>query len=164
MAIVAADIEYRLSGGVSNSVQSASLGGAKSSAAASSAIFDDVSATESSAGDVEYRCIYVHNAHATLTLQNAVAWIPANTPNVATIIDIGVGTAAVNATEQTVTDESTAPSGVEFVAGANKAGGVSLGSIPAGQHKAIWLRRTVTAGAGAASDNFTIRVEGDTAA
>ncbi|MGI4849328.1 MAG: hypothetical protein ACRYGK_14485, partial [Janthinobacterium lividum] len=127
-------------------------------------IFDDVSAAESSAGDVEVRCIYVHNAHATLTLQNAVAWFPANTPSTSTVVELGVGTSAVNGTEQTVTDENTAPSGVTFVAGATKAAGVALGDIPPGQSRALWTRRTVTAGAAAFADSFTLRVEGETAA
>jgi hypothetical protein len=163
MAIVSTDILYRLSGGASNAVQAASLGGAKSSTAASASIFDDVSASESSAGDVEYRCVYVHNAHATLSLDNAVAWLPVNTPSTSTLVEVGVGTSAVNGTEQTVADENTAPAGITFVAGANKAGGVALGNIPAGQHRAVWLRRTITAGAAAASDSFTMRAEGDTA-
>ncbi|MGI4937999.1 MAG: hypothetical protein ACRYF5_14855, partial [Janthinobacterium lividum] len=124
MPIASTDIQLRLSGGASNAVQAASLGGVKSSNLPAASIFDDVSAAESSAGDVEVRCIYVHNAHATLTLQNAVAWFPANTPSTSTVVELGVGTSAVNGTEQTVTDENTAPSGVTFVAGATKAAGV----------------------------------------
>ena len=164
MPIVSGDILYRLSGGSGNAVQSASLGGAKSSTAASTSIFDDVSSSESSAGDVEYRCIYVQNNHGSLTLSNAVAWLPVNTPSASTVVEIGLGTSVINGTEQTVTDESTAPSGVTFAAAATKGAGVALGNIPAGQHRAVWLRRTVSAGAAAASDGFTIRIEGDTAA
>ena len=162
MPIISTDIQYRLSGGASNADQNASLGGAKSSTAASSAIFDDVSGDESAAGDVEYRCVYVHNNHGSLTLQNAVAWLSANTPSSSTDAAIGLGTSAINGTEQTVADEGTAPSGVTFSASANKAAGIALGSIPAGQHRAIWIRRTVTAGAVAASDGFTVRTEGET--
>jgi hypothetical protein len=164
MPIITTDIQYRLSGGASNAVQAASLGGVKSSNIASASIFDDVSAAESSAGDVEYRCVYVHNAHATLSLDNAVAWLAANTPSTSTLAEIGVGTSAVNATEQTVADENTAPTGITFVSGASKAGGTTLGNIPAGQSRAVWIRRTVTAGAAAIADGFTLRVEGDTAA
>ncbi|HEV2612533.1 MAG TPA: hypothetical protein VGU61_19885 [Noviherbaspirillum sp.] len=164
MPILTTDILYRLSGGAANSTQSASLGGAKSSNAATAAIFDDVSSAESSAGDIEYRCIYVHNNHGSLSLNNAVLWLPVNTPSASTVVEAGLGTSAINATEQTVADENTAPSGVTFAAAATKGAGVALGNIPAGQHRAVWLRRTVTAAAAAASDSFTIRVEGDTAA
>lgn len=79
MPILTTDIVYRLSGGAANAVANASLGGAKSGTAAPAALFDDVTGAESAAGDIEYRCVYVHNAHASLALQNAVIWIAANT-------------------------------------------------------------------------------------
>lgn len=164
MAIVAADIKFRLSGGASNAVQAAALGGAKSSNDASASIFDDVSSAESTAGDTEYRCVYIHNAHATLTLTNAVAWLAANTPSSTTTVDIGVGSSAVNATEQTVANENTAPAGITFVAAASLGAGVALGDIPPGQHRAVWLRRTINAATAAANDTFTLRATGDTAA
>lgn len=162
MPIQPSDIQYRLSGGSFNSSPAASLGGVKSGTPASSDIFDDVSASESAAGSVEYRCIYVHNNHGSLALSNAVAWVPSNTPSPSTAIEIGLGTSAANGAEQTIANEKVAPSGIMFVAGVNKADGVALGDIPAGQHRAIWLRRTVDAGASAALDGFTVRVEGGT--
>lgn len=164
MPIVSTDIKYRLSGGASNTDPNASLGGIKSTTDAPSNLFDTVSSAEAAAGDIEYRCEYVHNAHATLTLEAAKIWIQANTPSADTDLAIGIGTSAVNATEQTVADESTAPSGVTFVAAANEAGAVSLGNIPAGQSRAVWIRRTVNAAAAASNDTATLRVKGDTAA
>lgn len=163
MPISPSDIQFRLSGGAANAAPAASLGGVKSSVASPAGLFDDVTAAQSSAGSVEYRCAYVHNAHATLTLENAVAWISANTPNVGTVVEIGIGTAALNATEQTVASESTAPAGVTFAVAANKAAGIALGSIPPGQGRSVWARRTVTAGASAGADTATIKVEGETA-
>lgn len=162
MPIVSGDIIYRLSGGAANSVQSASLGGAKSTTAVSTSFFDDVSSAEASAGDVEYRCFYVHNNHGTLTLSSAVVWIQTNTPSADTTIDIGVGTSAVNGTEQTVANESTAPAGVSFSSPSTFGTALALGDIPAGQHKAVWVRRTVNAAAAAYADSFTLRVQGDT--
>lgn len=163
MAIASTDIQYRLSGGAGNTSPAASLGGAKSTTAASASIFDDVSSAEAVAGDTEYRCIYVHNAHGSLTLVGAMLWIPANTPSASTTIDVGLGTSALNGNEQTVADESAAPSGVTFVAAGTQGAAISLGDIPAGQSRAVWLRRTITSGAGAASDAASIRVTGDTA-
>lgn len=165
MAIVAADIDFFLSGGASNSSAAASLGGARSTTTEVPAgIFDDVTSGESTAGDIEYRCVYVKNSHGSLSLTTAIAWVPTNTPSTTTTIDIAVGTSAVNGTEQTVANESTAPTGVTWVAAATLGAGVALGDIPAGQHRAVWLRRTVTAGTVAASDSFTLRATGDTAA
>lgn len=162
MAIISTDIVYRLSGGAANSNQNASLGGAKSSTAASASIYDDVTSAEASSGDTEYRCIYVHNNHGTLTYLGSKVWIQTNTPSADTDVAIGLGTSAVNGTEQTVADENTAPSGVTFSAPTSFAGGLSIGDIPAGQHKAVWIRRTINAGAAVASDSFTLRVQGDT--
>ena len=169
MAILSTDIVFRHSGGAGNSDPNASLGGAISStaitAAALSNLFDQVGSAESAAGDVEYRCFYVRNSHGSLALQNAVVWIVTNTPASDTTADIGLGSSAVNGTEQTIANEGTAPTSVTFSAPATKGAGLSIGNIPAGQHKAIWVRRTITAGAAANNlDNVVIRVEGDTAA
>lgn len=162
MPIVASDIKYRLSGGASNTDGNASLGGAKSSTEAPAGYFDNVSSAEAAAGDAEYRLIYVHNNHGSLAMLGAKIWIASQTPSAETTVDIGLGTSAVNGTEQTVANESTAPSGVSFSAPADFASGLALGDIPAGQHKAVWVRRTVTAGAAAANDGFTLRVQSDT--
>jgi hypothetical protein len=162
MPIISSEIVYRLSGGAANASAAASLGGAKSSNVAPAGIFDDVSSAESAAGDTEYRCIYVHNDDPSLTLQNAVIWIQANTTG--NRISIGAGSSAINGTEQTVADESTAPTGVTFSQPTTKGAGIALGNIPAGQHKAVWLRRVVAAASAASNDSFTLRVEGDTAA
>lgn len=163
MPIISTDIVYRLSGGAANASQIASLGGIKSTTTAvASTFFDDVSSAEAAAGDVEYRCFYVHNAHATLSLTTAVIWIQTNTPSADTTIDIAVGSSIVNATEQTVANENTAPTGVTFSAPASFGAGLTLGDIPAGQHRAVWVRRTVNAAAAAYADSFTLRVQGDT--
>lgn len=165
MPLIAGDFVTRLSGGAGNSDGNASLGGAKSANAASAsidALFDQTAAAEATAGDVEYRCVYLHNANATSSMLSAVVWISANTPNANTTLAIGVGTAAVNGTEQTIANESTAPSGVTFSEPASQGAGLALGDIPAGQHKAIWLRRTVTAGAGAsANDTWSLGYAAD---
>ena len=162
MPIVSTDIKYRLSGGASNTDPAAALGGAKSSTDAASTIFDDVSSAEATAGDIEYCCIYVHNNHGSLTLQGAKIWIQTQTPSADTDVAIGLGSSAVNGTEQTVANEGTAPTSVTFSAPSSFAGGLTIGDIPAGQHKAVWVRRTVNAGAAAASDSFALRVQGDT--
>lgn len=162
MPIITSEVQHRLSGGAANSSTIASIGGTKSSVAVPSGLFDQVSGAESAAGDVEYRCFYVHNANATLTLQNAVVWIVTNTTG--NRIAIGVGASALNATETAVANEDTAPAGVTFSQPASKAAGLALGSIPPGQHRAVWVRRTIGSGTSASDDTYTLRAEGDTAA
>lgn len=170
MPVIAAEIKFFLSGGAANSDVDASLGGAKSSVEVTDAtlhnLFDVVSSAEALAGDVEYRCIYVENTNGSaIDLQSAAAWISSNTPSGDTDLAIGLGSAAIDATEQTVADESSAPSAVSFSAPATQGAGLSIGDLAAGEHKAIWLRRTVGATAAAYNnDTATINVGGDTAA
>ena len=162
MPIIASEIQYRLSGGAANSNPNASLGGVKSSTAWTSTLFDDVSSAEATAGSVEYRCFYVHNANATLTLIAPKVWIQTNTPSATTTVAIGLGSSVQGGTEQTVANEATAPSAVSFTEPADFASGIALGDIPAGGHRAVWIRRTVNAGTAAIADSFTLRVQGDT--
>lgn len=174
MAIATTDIKKRLSGGATNTDPNASLGGVKSSTemapASANNLFDDVSGTESAAGDIEYRCLYLHNAHATLTLQNTVVWIGANTPSPGSDVAIGldpagVGDGSTTGVAVTVADEGTAPTGVAFSAAPDEANGLTVGDIPPGESIAIWIRRTITAGAAAYNnDSMTLNWSGDTAA
>jgi hypothetical protein len=166
MAIVSGDIDFRLSGGASNSDPAASLGGVMSTTTdvTGSTLFDTVTSADATAGETNYRCIYVLNSHGTLTLQNAVIWIQANTPSATTAITIALDGNGANATAETVGNEDTAPSGESFVAAATEGAGLSLGNLAAGQRYAVWIKRVVDAGTTAVADSFTLRVKGDTAA
>jgi hypothetical protein len=167
MPIVAADIkEYKSTfsnGGID------SLGGAITATEITDNtthnIWDLVSSVESSAGDTEYRCIYMKNTHGSLTLQSAKVWIQTQSPSTDTSIEIGLGTSAVNATEQTVANENTAPSGVTFGTAAGEGNALSIGNVPSGQHKAIWIKRIVGSSAAAYNDDsYVLSYAGDTAA
>lgn len=171
---MAASVRYRLSGGAANTSPAAALGGAMSTAAggiitsaAANNVWDDVSGAESAAGDTEYRCIYVEN-FGDQTLQSAVLWIDALSSNADVDEAVGLDAAAVGSdSSTTIANENTAPGGVTFTAGTaidTKAEGLAIGNIPASSKKAIWLRRTVGAAAAAAAWQFSIRVEGDSAA
>jgi len=79
------------------------------------------------------------------------------------LIECGLDTTAISAKGAsgaqavTVANESTAPAGVTF-----SAGPLAIGDLGPGQVKGIWLRRTVTAGAGAVNDGAVYAVSGDT--
>src|SRR5687768_7841075 len=167
MPIVAADIkEYKSTfsaGGID------SLGGAITATEITDNtthnIWDLVSSAESSTGDTEYRCIYVKNTHGSLTLQSAKVWIQTQTPSSDTSIEIGLGSSAVNGTEQSVANENTAPTSVTFSTAAGEGNALSIGNIPNGQHKAIWIKRIVGTNATAANDDsYVISYAGDTSA
>lgn len=170
MPILSTDIQTRLSGGAANANVNASLGGAKSSVAVVNNtlhnLFDVVAAAESAAGDTEYRCIYIHNAHATLTFLSPKLWIQSNTPSADTDAAIAVAAAGLNGTAELLGNESTAPTGGEvFTAPSSEGTAIALPDIPAGQHIGIYIRRTVNVGSAAYNnDGMTLRVKGETGA
>lgn len=165
MPIVAGDIHIRLSGAASleaaQADPNASLGSHMASNQAGSTIFDNVSAAESAAGDIEYRCVYVKNTHATLTLSNAKVWIQAQAAQ-GDGIAIALGGEGVNGTAETVANENTAPAGETFSSPTTQGSGLSLGNLAPGDRYPIWIRRDVNAGAAAQNDGFTLRIGGDT--
>lgn len=172
MPIVAGDIVWRYTGGAANTNPNASLGGVMSTVAGGTIddsvvndLWDNVSGAESAAGDVEYRSYYIQNNHGSLQWQSPMFWISSLTSSPDTEFDVGLDAAAVGTetTNSTSADEGTAPSpAVTFSRPTSKATGLALGSMNAGQEKAVWQRRTVTAGAAAASDSGAVRAEGDT--
>lgn len=181
MPIVAADLLWKLSvktGSAGNSTASTpadSLGKYISTTvwdqgALANNLFDDVSGAENLAMESEYRCVFVHNSHATLALQNSVVWVDSQVAGGADIT-IGVDPTAASAigaaSDQAVSvaDENTAPAGVTFSGSAvDRASGIALGNIPAGSCRAVWVKRTTTNSVAMNNDGFTIAVSGDTAA
>jgi hypothetical protein len=175
--IAASDIFFRLSGGGANTSPASSLGGTMSTAAGgvitsgvANNLWDDVSGAESAAGDIEYRCFYVQNSHGSITWRAPVIWIDTNTTSTFTTFDIALDPSRVQDVVQgTVADESTAPvtttsAAITFSAPATKGAGLALSATPdlnPGSFRGVWIRRTVTAGAAAASDSGTLRAEGD---
>lgn len=183
MPITASDIDFRYSvktgsaGDTTAGTAAGSLGKYISTTAITdntlNNLFDDISGDENAASTVDYRCIFVINNHATLTLQNAVAWFSTEVSggaNAALAVDnIAIsakGASAAQAAE--IANETTTPTGVgTFFSGAaidTKAEGVTVGNLGPGQVKALWIRRTATNSAAQNNDGVTIRVEGDTAA
>lgn len=172
MPVVESDLEYRISGGANNESPAASLGGAMSTKTAGvipteelENVFDVILGDEGKVGDVEYRAIYLKNKHGSLSLINAKLWITQDADSNDDATAIALADEGVNEAVETIANENTAPSGPTFSAPASKAEGLSLGTIPAGQFRGFWIRRTITAGAAANNKiTFKIRVEGETGA
>jgi len=181
MAIAASDIKFYLSEKVSGNgfttggTPAASLGKNISTTEITdntlNNLFDDVSGDENAASDVEYRCIFVLNGHATLTWEGVKVWLSAEVADGASIeiaIDDIADSAKADTNDQadTIADESTAPgAGVgAFSAPVTKGAGLSLGDIAPGYCRAIWIKRTAANNAAKDNDGVTISVEGDTAA
>lgn len=155
---MAVDLEYRLSGGAANANPLLSLGGAMSSVeVVGSTIFDTVIGAESTAGSVEYRCIYVYNNGD--PLYGAKVYFTANTPSADTVIAVALDDGGKNTTPSAVANETTSPGAEAFSSPSTLGTGLSLGDLANTDRFAIWLRRTVTAGAASApSDTFTLSV------
>lgn len=180
MAITSSDILYKLStksGSAGNSLTStpaASLGKYISTtqitAATLNNLFDDITGDENAASESEYRCFFVHNNHGSLTWQNVVVWLSTEVSGGASAAIAIDGTAASaigssSAQAEQVTNEDTAPvSTGGFSSPTSKGSGLSLGSIPAGSCRAVWVRRTTANNAAVDNDGVTIRCEGDTSA
>lgn len=178
MAIIASDILFKFSvaaaaGDTTVGTAAGSLGDQISTTAITDAtlhnLFDVVTGDENAASDVEYRCFFVHNNHATLTWENVVVWLSSETAGGASAA-ISVDTTGVtakgsaSAQAKTVADESTAPTSQTFSAPTTKGTGLSIGNIPAGSVAAIWIRRSAANTAALDLDGVVVRVEGDTAA
>jgi hypothetical protein len=163
MSIVSTDIKIYLSGGAANADPDLALGGAISATQMGTDIFDVVSSAEASAGDTEYRGVYIKNTHGTLTLTSAKVWIQSNTPSTDSAITIALCDEGANATMETIGDEDTAPTGPSFVTAVDEANALSLGNLAAGSYYGIWIKRVVgTSAVAYANDTFTLRVKGDT--
>lgn len=151
----AADLVWRYSGGGTNIDPLLSLGGALSTQAGATIddnvlhdLFELITGAERTAGYTDYRAFYVRNEHATQTAYGAFLWI--STDN--TEIDIALATEAVSSPiANTIASRTTAPTGSWLSGGAfshplSEGAGLSIGDIPAGGYKGIWIRRTIAAG------------------
>lgn len=128
-------------------------------------LFDNITRAENEAMTPDYRCIAVLNNHATLTLNNAVAFVVTDLLY-ETIVDIAVdnigpvakGTSAVQGTS--IANDTTAPTGVSAFAAATD--GVVLGNIGPGQVRLIWIRRTPQNGVAHDDEGIAIKIVGET--
>lgn len=183
MAIVADDIEIRLSvtsgsaGDSTAGTPAGSIGKYVSTTVVdqgttSNNLFDDVSGTENEASDVEYRCIFVYNDHASLTYYGALVYIYSEVSggtSIALAIDSTAASSVTSASAQALqaadeSDSTSVLSGLSFSSPTSLATGLSLGDIPAQYCRAFWVRRTAANNAAVSDDGGVIRVVGGTAA
>ena len=169
MAVIATDVKYKLSGGAANAAPAAALGGVRSTAdivTGSQNLFDDVAPAEATSGDVEYRCFYVFNDNDADTLNAVKVWLAGDTPSPGTVAALGldpagVGDGTTTGVAAVIANEQTAPAGVVFSAALDEASSLAIGNLGPNQGRAVWMRRTVSAGAqNYSGDGAVIRVRG----
>lgn len=177
MAIVASDIVTRFSvaaaaGDTTASAAATSLGDQVSTTAWTdgSTLFDDVTGAENAASESEYRCIFILNNHATLTAQNVVVYVSAETAGGASVqlaIDNIAASTKTSGSAQAavIANEDSAPASVgTFSAPTTAATGLSVGNLTPGQVRGVWIKRTTANTAALDSDGFTLGIALDTAA
>ena len=181
MAIAASDIKVKLSvktGSAGNSTAQGNVNNSLGKYISTTEItdntlnnlFDDISGAENAASTVDYRCIFIHNSHASLTYQSAKVYLSAEVSGGASIaiaVDnvaaSAIGSSSAQAEE--IANETTAPTANGgFSAPTTTGGALSLGDIAAGSCKAIWVRRTAANSAAKDNDGVTLTIFGDTAA
>lgn len=127
-------------------------------------VFDDVLGPEAAAGSVTYRCIFILNNHATLTLQGTTVSVSSQAAGggtVAIALDNIAASAKGSGSAQAaaIGSETSTPSGI----GAFGTGPLAVGDLAPGQVRAIWIRLTVPAGATAVNpDTFVLDITGNT--
>jgi hypothetical protein len=182
VAIVANDIKLKLStksGSAGNSLAqadiNASIGKYISTTefvtAVANNIFDNVTGSENAASAVEYRCLFVHNSHATITLENAGIYLSSQVSGgsvLAIAVDdiaasaIGSSSAQAYEAATTTTDPDAGVGAFSAPTTANTA--LALGNIAPGFCKAIWIRRTAANTGAVDADGGVLVVTGDTSA
>ena len=176
-AIVASDIvtRYTVTAGSAGNTTASSAGGSLGKYASTSVwsggalndLFDDISGSENAASTVDYRCVAIYNTNASNSAQNVTAYISAEVAGGASIA-IGVDPTAASAVGAssaqavTIANETTAPAGVSFSSPTTYATGVAMGSIPVGQVRMLWIRRTATNSAALSADGVTLTIAVDT--
>ena len=117
---------------------------------------------ENAASQALYRCVFFRNASSQTAYAVRVYFsaVVAGGADFAIGLDTTAASDAGSASAQalSVADEFTAPAGVSFSAPTDLAGALSLGDIPAGQVRAVWVRMTGTNSAAKDADGATITI------
>ena len=133
-------------------------------------LFDDVTGDENAAWNIEYRCIFIHNTHTSLTLTDVFAWLSAEIAGGANISISEEGMIASKVVDSTViqaessADKNTEPQGVLWFEPTTKETGVALGNISADWVRALWIERRAQNSVALNNDGVTLTIEGDTQA
>lgn len=178
MSIVAGDIKIRgttTSGAAGNST---AFGGAGTSLgkyatsdditdATANNLFPDVTGAENAVSNVDYQAIGVYNSNGATDWTDVTIYLSAETAGGVSCA-VGADTTAASAIGSagaqllTIANKDTAPAGVSFTTATTYAAGTNIGTIPHGDVKGLWIRRTASNSAALSSDDVTLGIAGDT--
>ncbi len=125
-------------------------------------LFPNFTENEVISGITKYRCIYMINLHPSINFLNPIFYIPINTLSPSTQIWVGLDPSGVQdqldtGLTQTIVNENTAPTGVQFTQATNRAEGIPLRMhLPAnGKVIPVWFRLKLNAGAEIREADYT---------
>jgi hypothetical protein len=171
LPISSTDIEWRLSGGSSNTIPANSTGGNMSTVAGGiittdvlNNLFDNVSGPEATSGDTNVRLIYIKNNHGSITFIDVKIFISQLTASSGDEVDLALDPAPPGSNSTINTTEGVVPGGLTFdPRPVDVASARVIGNMTAGQQQGIWIKRTVQPGAAAFASNwFELSVAGET--
>lgn len=122
-------------------------------------MFDDVAKADAKAGDTEYRGVYWENDHAADSMVDMRMWIETNTPG-QDVVQIAIAAEAKNVTMDTISDEDTTPTAIDFDANnpVDFASGIAIPDLLFGDFQGWWIKRTVPAGTNQSQANNSFRI------
>jgi hypothetical protein len=132
-------------------------------------LFGPITGEENAASQVDYQCVFVKNAHATLTLVGAKVYVESEVSggaSVAIAIDSTAKSDADSSSAQAlqIANDTTAPAGpLTFSTPTTTGAALTLGDLAPDEVKALWVRRTAANTAAKNNDGFRLTVFGDTA-
>lgn len=119
-------------------------------------LWDNVTAAEQAAGDIEYRAVMLQNGGAT-AITGLKVWIgdASQVPGVRIALEVPSGGSV-----QTVANEGAAPAGVSWNAGTTSGTGLSHATLAAGDFVGLWIERDIPVDeAATASAEVTVHLE-----
>lgn len=126
------------------------------------ALFGNISSAEASAGGIKYRAVFLRNSHATESLDAAKLLFILQGGNITPMpnetMEFAVEDPSSRTTGfiQTIANESTAPVGLTWSTVSTEGTALAIAGVAnlsATQTTGLWLKRTVTAGAGPYPNN-----------
>lgn len=175
-AIVAADILWKYSvaaaaGNTTAGTAAASLGDQISTTifliTGGNEWFDNISGAENAASQVDYRGFFVHNSNGANPYESPGMYLSAETAGGASISiwpDSTATSALGSASAQmlTIANDATAPAGASWTQPTTAGTATALSTIPNGNVKGFWVRRTAANTAALSVDGVTLATSGDT--
>lgn len=164
MAITTTNIELCLSGAGDNGLGGA-IGNAVNQVNTVNNIFDQVTAQQSVAGVIEYRCVFLRNNHPTDAWNMVKLFFDALPTQPGITLEIGKAPQTPNNPTEILVSEEQIPANVTFSSANGASNGVPLTNdlnLNHGDYQGFWLKRIIAPNQVPAGTNqFVIGATGD---